>query len=113
MLLNFTGMKARRDLMIKMRRDLINTRKTVEVKGDEYKFKQKNRWDELAEKIEHCVPMYLVNHLGDLSKIKLNEIKKRYMKIDKINRKYSYNKKSNNVLIKKKNDSPNSNIKKE
>ena len=113
MLISFTGMKARRDLMIKMRRDLINTRKTVELKGDEYKFKQKNRWDALAEKIEHCVPMYLVNHLGDLSKIKLNEIKKRYMKIDMINRKYSYNRKSNNVLNSNKNDDTHLTIKKE
>ena len=57
--------------------------------------------------------MYLVNHLGDLSKIKLNEIKKRYMKIDMINRKYSYNRKSNNVLNSNKNDDTNLIIKKE
>lgn len=117
MLLSFTGMKARRDLMIKMRRDFIDMRKRIVLNGEEYKFKQKNRWDSLAEKVENFVPMFLVNRLNDLSKLKLNEIKKRYEKINVINRKYTYNRKCNkevNVFNKKKNDDANSNnIKKE
>ena len=117
MLLSFTGMKARRDLMIKMRRDFIDMRKRIVLNGEEYKFKQKNRWDSLAEKVENFVPMFLVNRLNDLSKLKLNEIKKRYEKINVINRKYTYNRKCNkeaNVFNKKKSDDANSNnIKKE
>ena len=107
MLLSFTGMKARRDLMIKMRRDFIDMRKRIVLNGEEYKFKQKNRWDSLAEKVENFVPMFLVNRLNDLSKLKLNEIKKRYEKINVINRKYTYNRKCNkevNVFNKEKND---------
>ena len=61
--------------------------------------------------------MFLVNRLNDLSKLKLNEIKKRYEKINVINRKYTYNRKCNkevNVFNKKKSDDANSNnIKKE
>ena len=117
MLLSFTGMKARRDLMIKMRRDFIDMRKRIVLNGEEYKFKQKNRWDSLAEKVENFVPMFLVNRLNDLSKLKLNEIKKRYEKINVINRRYTYNRKCNkevNVFNKKKSDDANSNnIKKE
>lgn len=107
MLLSFTGMKARRDLIVKMRRDFIDMRKRIVLNGEEYKFKQKNRWDSLAEKVENFVPMFLVNRLNDLSKIKLNEIKKRYEKINVINRKYTYNRKCNkevNVFNKKKNE---------
>lgn len=92
MLLNFTGIKARRELIIKMRQDLVDLRKLIDTSKGNYKFKQRNRWDLLAKRIENFVPQFLITKINDLSQTKLNEITKRSNKINLINRKYSYNK---------------------
>lgn len=92
MLLHFTGIKARRELIIKMRQDLVDLRRVVDTSKGNYKFKQRNRWDLLAERIENFVPHFLITKINDLSQTKLNEIAKRNNKINLINRKYSYNK---------------------
>lgn len=70
MLLGFTSLTTRRELVLKMKEKLNNLNNKSRVENLHFRYNPKSRWDTLITSIENTVPLFLIDKLKTLGKRK-------------------------------------------